>query len=155
MMLAEQDANAQKFPQRLRELVGASLEVAVDWIRGEAEGLGYPITPDPDRPRELCGVNWIDHAIYVNPHRDPGADVLWDLLHELGHADSGPVAEGLCEAEVAAWEEAAWKRGWSMAGAKWPELEPCAGDFWAHAHVCLTSYAGYDGQVLARQFASQ
>lgn len=145
-----------EFVYLLRDLVTSPLEEVVDWIREQAAARGYSIVPDPDRRKDLCGVNWVDHAIYMNPNRDEGADVVWDLLHEFGHVllemEQGEVRspgqiQSTSDEQTAdqklRWEYRAWLLAWDAAVGQFPRLEEHAADFWSHGNGCVTTYCGW------------
>lgn len=128
-----------KLRARLLEIGGEFAQV-IDWLLKTAKDQGYPISPDEVRPLEQAGIDWYDKAIYFNPGRTPGPDVIWDLIHEIGHIPGGASTCGQSVSEKIEWERTAWSEGWKLAVAEFDCLNTFHDDFWAHASRALETY---------------
>ncbi len=107
----------------LRLAVDEAVHPVMRDIVRHAASLGFAIAPDPGLAPEQVRLDWIDRAIYLNPHRSPSLDVIWDVLHELGHVLQGrPIRRDTkpSAAETRVREDDAWSRGWRLVLERWP-----------------------------------
>ena len=143
-LTAEQRAT---FIAEVRKAVGdPALDAIVEWAFDEAWALGFEVfhIPAVGQDGEESSVDWDNRAIYVSPNGLSGPARLWDLLHEIGHAEQGRPREGYKSARTAECferETDAWRRAWARACHARPELAAYDTVFRAHASAMASSYA--------------
>ena len=123
-----------------------ALDSVVEWAFDEAwSAFGLEVFHIPARGQhgEESAVVRLDRAIYLSPNGTPGTARLWDLLHEIGHAEQAPPPDDYVPAKTAECftrEREAWAWGWRRASRAWPLLDSYAEEFRRHAARMAASY---------------
>lgn len=141
--------DGSRLREDLRRLVTPAFVDVADWLLEKAKADGYAITHDDGKidPEQL-GIAWFDGAIYINvTKREPSPNVVWDLIHEIGHIPNGKAPDNQTKEQKMAWERQAWEKGWEMALAKFPWLKEHEADFWKLAEKRIATYEKWDSSM--------
>ena len=119
----------------------AEVETAVQLARAA----GFKVVTRSDCPQS--STEWsTDRAgglirLAVGHGASKGLPLLWDVLHELGHANCGyPTDPRLPDHERTRRERQAWDEAWKLAETRIPSLVDHLEQFEMHRDECLRTY---------------
>ncbi len=95
----------------------------------------------PDRDLDKCQSSIIFDCHLIKWHVGAsliGLDLIWDLLHELGHAILGKPKN--CDLESPDCQCQAWEKGWEFIIGQCPELSTQRPAFEARHNKCIETY---------------